>query len=49
MPVTLDTIVKIYKMLTKNVTKKLILVKESKIFLIRHIVQVLNKMLFCQK
>ena len=49
MPVTLDTIVKTYKMLTKNVTKKLILVKESKIFLFRQIVQVLNKMLFCQE
>ena len=49
MPVTLDTIVKIYKMLTKNVTEKLILVRESKIFLIQHIVQVRNKILFCQK
>ena len=49
MPVTLDTTVKINKMLTKNVTEKLILVRESKIFLIRQIVQVHNKILFCQK
>ena len=45
MPVTLDAIMKIYKMLTKNVTEKLILVRESKIFLIQHIVQVCNKIL----
>ena len=45
----LDTIMKIYKMLTKNVTEKLILVRESKIFLIQHVVQVRNKILFCQK
>ena len=49
MPETLDTIMKMYKMLTKNVAEKLILVRESKLFLIRHIVQVLNKILFCQK
>ena len=49
MPETLDTIMKMYKMLTKNVTEILILVRESKIFLIQHIVQALNKILFCQK
>ena len=32
MPETLDTIMKMYKMLTKNVTEILILVRESKIF-----------------
>ena len=45
MPVTLDTIVKIYKMLTKNVTEKLILVRDLKIFFIGHTVQVCNKIL----
>ena len=49
MPETLDTIMKMYKMLTKNVTEILILVRESKIFLIQHNVQALNKILFCQK
>ena len=45
MPVTLDAIMKINKMLTKNVNERLILVRESKIFFIQHIVQVRNKIL----
>ena len=46
MPVTLETIMKIYKTLTKNVTKKDPVVRVSIIFLTQHVVQLGSKIQF---
>ena len=46
MPVTLETIMKIYKTLTKNVTKKDPVVRVSIIFLTQHVVQLGSEIQF---
>ena len=46
MPVTLETIMKIYKTLTKNVTKKDLVVTVSIIFLTQHVVQLGSEIQF---
>ena len=46
MPVTLETIMKIYKTLTKNVTKKDPVVRVSITFLTQHVVQLGSEIQF---
>ena len=46
MPVTLETIMKMYKTLTKNVTKKDPVMRVSIIFLTQHVVQLGSEIQF---